>query len=489
VAVPADRPIEHLLRRAGFGARPDELASYRRLSVRGAIDAVVNYQRIPDEVDSKKDQPGYVSVTSAGAYRPSTVIADARQRWLFRMLHTNRPLEEKMTLFWHNHFATGYAKIAGMTGQATATVMMAGDPRSPDNVDHVRGQIEMLRQNALGSFEELLVNIARDPAMLFWLDGNQNVRNRPQENFARELMELFTMGVGHFTEPDVYAAARVFTGWSVRQVVTRPVAEPDRNEFQFIPNNHDTADKTFTFAIYPDGRRTIPARAAADGQQDGLDLIAALAAHPETVRALARKLYRFFVADTGDVPNAFVNRVTNTYRRTRYSMRAVMHDVFNAPEFWDERAYFGRHASPVEFVIRSLKDVGWSGFSLGTTLGPLVNMGQNLFDPPDVNGWEGGPLWFSTGAMLARMNFAAALARNQQINLAADARPHARSPEALLAYVSDRVRTAPLSRAVEAELASYLQATGPWSGSPAQLQMKVPGLVHLLASTPEYQFS
>ena len=147
----------------------------------------------------------------------------------------------------------------------------------------VRGQIEMLRDNALGNFQTLLVEIAKDTAMLIWLDGRTNVRARPQENFGREIMELFTMGVGHYTEADVYAAARVFTGWNL----TRVGGVAPYLTFFYNAAQHDTAAKTFTFPIYPDGRKTIPARGAGNGMQDGLDFIAALARSPHTAAYLA----------------------------------------------------------------------------------------------------------------------------------------------------------------------------------------------------------
>jgi uncharacterized protein (DUF1800 family) len=485
MACPYDPLYEHILRRAGFGARPDELARYRQMAIREAVDVLLNYQRIPDDVDQKVGQPGYAGMTSAGAFSPRTVVTDARQRWLFRMIHTNRPLQEKMTLFWHNHFATGYAKIQGVLGAAEATRYMAAKPG--EDPAGVRGQIEMLRDNALGNFRDLLVNIAKDTAMLVWLDGNQNVRGRPQENFARELMELFTMGVNTFTEEDVYAAARVFTGWNL----TRPGQAANGTqhyEFAYFPNRHDTAEKTFSFPIYANGGRTIPARPEGSGMQDGLDLIEALAASPTTARYLATKLYRFFVSESGEVSESFLRRVTAAYFQSRYDMKWVMREVLLSPEFLDERAYFARFAWPVEFVVRSIKDVGWTGFSLGNTLGPLGNMGQNLFDPPDVNGWEQGAMWFSTGSMLARMNFAATLAGNQRFNLANGARDNAATPDALLTHVLESIRTAPLSRAVVGELSSYLTATGPWTASRAQLEAKVPALVHLIAGTPEYQF-
>src|SRR5438552_8515133 len=162
-------------------------------------------------------------------------------------------------------------------------------------------------------------------------------------------------------------------------------------------------------------------------------------------------------------------------------MRAVMREVLLSPEFWDQSGYFARYAWPLEFVVRALKDIGWVGFSVNDALTPLSNMGQVLFEPPDVSGWDAGRTWFSTGAMLARMNFASQLAGNQKFNLARAARPSADSPDSLLTYFLDGLQTAPLGTPVLAELGTYLRATGAWTGTDAQLQTKSAGLVHLIA--------
>jgi uncharacterized protein (DUF1800 family) len=251
---------------------------------------------------------------------------------------------------------------------------------------------------------------------------------------------------------------------------------------------HDTESKTFSFPIYPDGGKTIPARAASQGEQDGVDFITALAGSTDTARYLATKLYRFFVSESGPVNEAFVDRTANVYLQNKFEMKPVLRSILLSPEFWDPSAVFARYAWPVEFVARALKDIGWNGFSVNDALPALANMGQNLYDPPDVNGWELGRSWFSTGAMLARMNFAAILAANQQFKLADAAQPYAATPEALVSYVLDSLATLPLEAPIRGELLNYVQATGPWTGSRAQLQAKVAGLMHLVAATPEYQF-
>jgi uncharacterized protein (DUF1800 family) len=486
--------VEHLLRRAGFGARQDELDAYSRLGRFGAVDQLVNYESIPDDVDTKINQPGYVGITTNGPFAPNSNINDARQRWLFRMVHTNRPLQEKMTLFWHNHFATGYTKLSGALGNVEAARYLAAKPS--EDPAGVQGQIEMLRANALGKFGDILLNIAKDTAMLYWLDGNTNTKAKPQENFGREVMELFSVGVNHYTEPDVYAAARVFTGWNAQRVGTGPAPSNATGDGQLSPQHivffynaaqHETTAKTFSFPIYSDGTNTIPARSAANGMQDGLDLLAALAANPDTSRYLAAKLYRFFVNDQDPVDQTFVQNIAQSYQQNGGDMKSVMSDVLLSPQF--TAAQFKRYSWPVEFVIRSLKDVGWKGFSVGNATAPLANMQQTLFDPPNVAGWPAGDAWFSSGAMLARMNFASALAGNQKFNLATAAQGAASDPQSFVSYYLDQLATMPFDPAVINEFSNYLTATGSWTGSAAQLQAKAPGLVHLILASPEYQLT
>src|SRR5262245_11465402 len=479
-----DRPVEHLLRRAGFGATPDELNVFGQLTPAEAIDYLVDYERVPDDVDDKIFRSGYVGVTARGPFMPWANIEDARQRWLFRMVHSARPLQEKMTLFWHNHFATGYTKVAGALGQAEGTAAMAG--KASESPTRVNGQIEMLRANALGNFRDILINIAKDTAMLIWLDGNTNFRAKPQENFAREIMELFTMGVGYYTESDVYAGARVFTGWNTRRVAVTDGAS--RLEFFYNPAQHDTNSKVFSFPVYSNGSNTIAARSANDGMQDGIDLINALAGNPNTARYLAGKLYRFFVSEAGDPDPAFVTRIAATYLQSGYDMAAVLREVLMSPQFWDSGAIVARYAWPVEFVVRAMKDIGFVGFSVDTARIALPAMQQVLFEPPDVAGWDAGRTWFSTGAMLTRMNFASQLAANQRFNLARTAKPYSDTPDAFLSYFLEALETAPLDRTVLIELGNYLRTTGAWTGSDAQLQTKSSGLVHLIAGLPEYQF-
>jgi len=475
--------IEHLLRRAGFGASPGELASFDGMSMSDVVDYLLDFENQPDDVDTNIGNPSFVSVLSrAGGFSPNTNIEDARQRWLFRMVHTRRPLQEKMALFWHNHFATAYSKIAGTFGPVQGTKMMAN---VAGQLPGPRGQIETFRALALGSFTELLIEVAKDPAMLVWLDGRVNTRQRPQENFGREIMELFTFGVGNYTEQDVYAAARVFTGWNLRFVGGRDDAS-NYYEFQFVPGNHDTAEKTFTFPIYANGSRTIPARAAAAGMQDGIDFITALARHPNTARRLARKMWNFFVSEVVVPDESTINAAASVYLQNGTSIRSLVHYMLRSREFLNPGNWHTRYSWPVEYVVRAIKEIGWTGFSIDTARSALIPMGQVLFEPPDVNGWELGQGWFSTGAMLARMNFAGTLAFNQRFNLARDAASARESPDALLEYMLDRLSPAPYDAEPLEHLRQFLQ-TGPWSGSDAQLQAKGNGLARLIVGSSEYQ--
>src|SRR5262245_39926754 len=396
--------IEHLLRRAGFGASPADLESFEDMSVSGVLDYLLDYEDQADDVDQKIGNPSYVSVFSrAGGFQPNSNSEDARQRWLFRMVHSRRPLQEKMSLFWHNHFATAYSKVAGTFGAVQGTKMLANVSAQ---LPGPQGQLETFRKRALGSFTDLLIEMAKDPAMLVWLDGRVNTRQRPQENFGREVMELFTFGVGNYTEEDVYAAARVFTGWNLRFVGGRD--DPNNYyEFQYVPGNHDPTAKTFTFPIYAGGNTTIPARAAAAGMQDGIDFIAALARHPITARRLARKMWNFFVSEVVAPDEETINAAASVYLQNDTSIRSMVHYMLRSRQFQNPGNWHSRYSWPVEFVVRAVKEVGWAGFNVDTMRGPLTAMGQMLFEPPDVNGWELGSGWFTTGGMLARMNFAA----------------------------------------------------------------------------------
>ena len=499
--------IEHLYRRAGFGLSATErrqFASYSPVrsprtgrlvpagtggaSYREVVDSLLVYNPATADVDASIGKPGFVGITTTGPFTPNTDIGHARQRWLFRMIHSPAPLQERMALIWHHHFATAASKISGAYGPVDATRLMAAKPG--EDPARQRGQIELFRQNGLGNFRDLLVQVAQDQAMLVWLDGVSNLKAQPQENFGRELMELFTFGVDHYVETDVYAAARVFTGWNLQ--TTGTIGRGDAS-FRFFYNaaQHETSAKDFSFPIYPRGAsraNRIPARSAADGLQDGLDLIHALAFHPETARRMARRLWIWFVSETEAPDESFVRSIAQVYLNNGTNMRAVMRAVLMSPQFQDARSHYRRYAWPAEFVARALKEVGYLGFSVSDALTPMLSMGQQLFEPPDVSGWDVGPLWFSTGAMLARMNFASQLATNQKVALREAARPFKATPDSLVGFATDTLTVPALAPAETSALTDYVRAGGAWTGSDAQLLAKTAGVFHLLAGTGEYQF-
>jgi uncharacterized protein (DUF1800 family) len=473
----------------GFGASPQDVAYWAGSDIGTVIDSLLNYESQPANIDSRIGDAAYVGITTtqSRAFSPNTSINDARQRWLFRMVHSPRQLEEKMALFWHNHFATAYSKIQGAIGQERATRAMDNDGSTL--AGSPPGQIEKLRRYGTGSFATLLWEMARDPAMIYWLDSQLNTRTRPQENFGREIMELFSLGIGHYTEADVYAAARVFTGFNWQPIGDRADVNNSYYAFVYRPNDHDTNAKEFTFAIYPDGGRVIPARAAANGEQDALDLVLALVRHPETAHRLATRLYKFFVNETAQPDTTLISAMANAYMSGNYSIKTMLRTLFHSAQFRNPANFFQHYSWPVEFVVRSIKETGWSGFTVNSAITPLSNMGQNLYEPPDVNGWDTGPGWFSTSSMLTRMNFSAALAQNQRFNLARDAQPYRGSPDQVLAYMLSRFQSIGFSAAATTAMQEYLRAGITWSGSDAQLQSKVPGLTRLIVGSGEYQFN
>lgn len=478
-----DPAIAHLLRRAGFGCSPAEGEKYSRMGLRASIDHLVDFHLIEGDVDDFIGHPDYLGIETGegGEFKPNEDLHHARQRQLFRMVHSERPLQEKMALFWHNHFATGFNKLEGQLGYEEALTAFVAKPS--EHPQGVRGQYELFREYALGNFRDLLLEVSRDPAMVAWLDGDTNVSSAPQENFARELFELFTMGVHSFTESDVYAGARVFTGWNL---FFHHDGADDRSgyfTFRFRRVAHETASKTFSFPIYADDGRTIPERSGNAGIEDGHDLIDAVAAHPETGPRLARKLYRFFVSEIKTPPESFIEELAGVYYSSGYDMRSVVRELLHSSEFQDPANYYARYSWPLEYVVRLIKSVGWIGYPANWPLSQLVNMGQTLYEPPDVSGWPFGPDWFSTATLLARMNFASQIAGNQRFNLQDRVRPHAGdSAESVIEYLLDQMAPAPFDARMRGDLSRYAANWSEWD------QNTVSGLAHLIGASPEYQF-
>jgi uncharacterized protein (DUF1800 family) len=480
-----DPDIDHLLRRAGFGASAADVDTYRDMSQAAAVAHLVDYAGRPDDVDERIGRPDHALINTNNLFAPDIDIDDARQRWMFRMIHSRRPLQEKMAMFWHNHFATAYSKLAADSGEKQAAKMLAAKPGS---LRGPMGQIELFREYGMGSYRDLLFRVAQDTATVIWLDGQFNTRAKPQENFGREIMELFSVGVGYYTEPDVSAAARVFSGWNLRE--SEGYKDDDVNaykEFMYRADQHETTEKTFSFPIYSDGSRTIPSRSESAGIQDGIDLITALAFHPETARRIARKFWNFFISEIAPPDPAFVSATANVYLQSGTRIGPVVYSILTSPWFNDASAQHARFSWPAEFVVRAIKEVGWQNFSVDKTRAPLANMGQALYEPPNVGGWPLGATWFSTSTMLARSNFAATLASSQKAFLAVGLQPEASSPQALMSAMRERITPAPFDSQPEQALMNYLMAGGAWTGSESQVSTRAAGLARLLVASSEYQ--
>ncbi len=239
----------------------------------------------------------------------------------------------------------------------------------------------------------------------------------------------------------------------------------------------------------PDGSRTIPARAAADGQQDGIDLIRALARRPQTAERLARKFWAFFVSEFTAPPESLVGEMREAYLNNDTSIRAMLVRLFTSAEFLDDTTQHSRYSWPVEYVVRAIKETGWSGLSVDAAMNPLVNMGQQLYEPPDVNGWELGPGWFSTASMLSRMNFAATLMSNQRFNLQQASAQARNTPEALLDLHLKRFSPMPLPDNTRTAMLDYLRQNAAYPLTDATLANKAAGLGRLIVGSAEYQFN
>jgi Protein of unknown function (DUF1800) len=344
----------HLFRRAAFGASPDEV----RKAVRDGPDATLDRLFSGDPRAAARLE---LLDATGEEFAKADETDKLRAWWVSAMLHGGHPLREKMVLFWHNHFATSVAKV-----QSGLLIFR---------------QNQLLRMHALGRFGPLLTGISRDPAMLVWLDSNQNVKSHPNENFAREVMELFTLGVGNYTEKDVPEAARAFTGWHV---------DRESQHFELDAAEHD------------DGPKTILGRT---GKWDGDDVLRVLMAQPACARFLAAQLYRYFVSET-DPPKGLLEPLADELRRNDYDIGAAVKTMLRSRLFFSDHAYGKRIKSPVEHVLGTAK-AAWPGPfpSIGLAKS-LDEMGQSLFAPPNVKGWTGGKNWLTDATILARHNFA-----------------------------------------------------------------------------------
>ncbi len=282
--------------------------------------------------------------------------------WLARMLYTPHPLLERVTLFWHDHFATSLAKVT--------------------NWEMMFRQHQLLRRHALGKFPSMLAGISRDPAMLFYLDSNSNIKGRPNENFAREIMELFSLGVGNYTEKDIREAARAFTGWG-------------------------TADGEFLFnaALHDGGEKTVLGKT---GPLDGDDIVGIILKQPAVARFLVAKLYREFVSEVEPPPPELLEPLAESFRQSGYDIKACLRTIFRSRIFNSDYAYRSRIKSPVEYAV-GLTTALEAQISPEQLAKAMEGLGQALFAPPNVAGWDGGEAWLNSATLLARHNLAAKL--------------------------------------------------------------------------------
>jgi len=416
----------HLLDRAGFGASDADVREYAALDRAHAVGRLLDGARR----EAATPPPAFVNDAIVPRRAIRAMAPDERKAllrtyvrqglelrawWLGEMLATPSPLTERMTLFWHNHFATSQQKV-----------------KLPQLMYR---QNVLLRREALGNFATLLHAVAKDPAMLLYLDNARSRREAPNENFAREVMELFTLGVGHYGEKDVKEAARAFTGWSV---------DPQTGAYRYRPFFHDAGEKVVL------GHR---------GELGGDDVIDILLERPETARFIAAKLWREFVSPTPDP--AEVERWAAVFRDSRYEVKPLLRAIFMSDAFWspDHRATLVK--APVDVVVGTLRLLDIHPADLRPAAVACAALGQNLFAPPNVKGWPGGDAWIDSATLLGRRQFVERLFRGAQ----ADAMAAAAERPMEAAAAAPRGPAERMARLLDRGMGSYAFDAKRWSDS------------------------
>ncbi len=441
------RTAGHLLRRAGFGATRAEIEAAVDQGLEETVEALFD--------DSADEQAVYQDTFQriSGSFIDFGNAAWLQAWWAYRMVSTRTPLREKLTLFWHGHFATSYYKVEDMY--------------------LMHRQNETLRALAWGNFRDLVFAIARDPAMLVYLDGETNTKEHPNENFARELMELFTCGIGNYTEADVLEAARAFTGWH---------RGPTGTEFQFNADAHDFGRKTFL------GR---------SGKFDGGDIIDILMQHEATPRFVARKLLRFFAApEPGDDVLAEAAAVLV---RTQLNIKWFLRELFLSKYFYSDECIRKRISSPAEFVIGTIRSLGIR-LNAAEFKDHITAAGQELFAPPNVKGWDGEQKWINSTNLAARANFASYLTGffsatefGSHMDVAAVVAPDVADPETAVDQLVAHLLGGELPADSRAELVRFVISNdeGPqpdtFRTDPGFRDGQLRQTIGLILSLPEYQ--
>ncbi|MGH7172577.1 MAG: DUF1800 domain-containing protein [Gemmataceae bacterium] len=437
--------VGHLYRRAAFGATHAELEA----GVKAGPEALI--------AQLLKGGPGLAEFDAemtplAGNIARYNDIAHLRAWWLARMLHGPHPLQEKITLFWHNHFATSYAKVQ------SARFML--------------GQYELMRRHALGSFAELLREMSSDPAMLIWLDGRNSKKGNPNENFAREIMELFSLGVGHYTEKDIREAARAFSGWEIQG--TKAV---------FNKRQHD------------DGEKRILGQS---GNWSADDIVRICLEQKSAAPFLTGKLYRFLISETLTPSPRLLEPLTEQFRKSDYDFGALVKTMLSSNLFFSPLVYRTRVKSPVDFVLNIVRGLE---AKIGTTTLALSleQLGQNLFSPPSVKGWDGGRSWLNGQTLLFRQNLALALTSTEDARFGRRCDPaelarryHKQTDAELVAFFLGLFLQGDVSAEERTRLLDYqhhahkLPAPVYWTEQDV-LDHRVRSLCHLVLTLPEFQ--
>lgn len=429
--------IAHLLRRAGFGASPAELDGFVAMGLPATIDHLLNYEQV--------DNAALDGLLAGQELELDQRLAHLQRWWLLRMIHTQRPLEEKLTLFWHGILTSSFRKV----GKGPEMLM----------------QNKLLRSHALGRYDETLKAISRDPAMLIWLDSRSNKKRAPNENYARELMELFSLGIGHYTEEDVREAARAFTGWQVQK-------QDGVFAFSFEERRHDFGEKTFL---------------GTTGNLDGDDVVDIIMAEPASAEFICRKLFEFFAYD--DPEPQIVRDLAKIFRAKDSVVRPVVGAILASDAFYSPQAVRAKVKSPAEIVASTVRALGirTDAAVLPRTMGA---MGQELFVPPNVAGWTGGATWINSSSLLERINFANQVATGRRAKLSYDPAaffgPEAATPERAVRHAMRALLGGEVSKGMTEALVGF--TTGASSGRTVS-EEALRGLTYLVLASPEYQIA
>ncbi len=454
--------MAHLMRRAGFGAARDEL---ERRGDAGYDETVEELLHPSDPGNLPDDLIRRYHVDLAEMRLPVPTAAN----WLYRMITTRCPLEEKIALFWHGLFASNFADVQQMT--------------------MLHEQIDMFRRRGLGSFRDLLIQLSRDTAMGKMLDNVDNHKGAVNENYGRELLELFSMGIGNYTEDDVKEASRAFTGWTRENAEYAQFWPYGRVawSFKYREDDHDDDEKSFL------GER---------GRFNGEDIVDVIVARDATARFIGRRLFQFFAADEIDEEGErVVEEMIVSYFESEYEIRAMLRTLFLSDYFRSERARFARIKGPVEFVVGAVRTAGsYTTPSLGIRglVAQAGFMGQIPLQPPSVEGWHEGVEWVDSGTLIERVNFVASELGDVGrpgvraiIDRLADENGGAFTPEALVNRCLDLIGPIEVSDETHDVLVGYASAKGVLSlrdrDRGGDAEQRVGDMLRLIASTREYQ--